>query len=67
MGVVELLDQPAAVSQSDLNTSDGLGGVEGHGGTGLGLVGSLLLLGASRSRNQLWSGTERVMRDEKIS
>lgn len=49
MGIVEPLDQPAAVGQSDLNVSEGLGGVEGHGGTGLGLVGSLVLLGRGRS------------------
>lgn len=57
MGVVELLDQPTTVGQSDLNVSDGLGGVEVHRGTGLGLVGSLVLLGGGRSRHQLWSGT----------
>lgn len=57
VGMVELLDQPATVGQSDLNVSDGLRGVEGHRGTGLGLVGSLVLLGGGRSWNQLWGGT----------
>lgn len=46
MGVVELLDQLPAISQSDLNVSCGLGEVEAHGGTSLSLVGSLVLLGA---------------------
>lgn len=45
VGMVELLNQPAAVSQSDLNVSDRLGGVKGHRGAGLGFVGSLVLLG----------------------
>lgn len=30
VGMVELLDQPATIGKSDLNVSDGLGGVEGH-------------------------------------
>lgn len=58
VGVVELLDQPATVGQSDLNVSNGLRGVEGHRGAGLGLVGSLVLLGGGRSGDQLWSGTK---------
>lgn len=49
VGVVELLHQPAAVSQSDLDVGDGLGGVEVHRGAGLGLVGGLVLLGGGRS------------------
>lgn len=49
MGMVELLDQPAAVGQSDLDVSDGLGGVEVYRGSGLGLVGCLVLLGGGRS------------------
>lgn len=56
MGMVELLDQPAAISQSDLDVSCGLGGVEGHGGAGLSLVGGLVLLGQERSRRQLRGG-----------
>lgn len=56
MGVVELLDQPAAVGQPDLNVSGGLGGVEGHGGAGLSLVGGPVLLGQERSRRQLGGG-----------
>lgn len=62
VGVVELLDQPATVSQSDLNVGDRLGGVDGHRGTGLGLVGSLVLLGGSRSCNQFWGGTREGTR-----
>lgn len=54
--MVELLDQLAAIGQSDLNVSDGLGGVDGDGGAGLGLVGGLVLL-RGRNRNQLRSGT----------
>ena len=49
VGKVELLNQPAAVGQSDLNVSCRLGGVEGHGGSGLGLVGSPVLLGGGWS------------------
>lgn len=49
MSVVELLHQLAAVGQSDLDVGDGLGGVEVHRGTGLGLVGGLVLLGGGRS------------------
>lgn len=30
VGMVELLDQPATIGKSNLNVSDGLGGVEGH-------------------------------------
>lgn len=56
MGVVELLDQPPAVGQSDLNVGDGLGGVEVHGRAGLGLVGCLVLLGGGWGRHQLWGG-----------
>lgn len=44
MGVVEPLDQPAAVGQSDLDVGDGLGRVEGHGGARFGLDGGLVLL-----------------------
>lgn len=47
--MVELLDKPAAIGQADLKVSDGLGGVEGHRGGGLCLVGSLVLLRGSRS------------------
>lgn len=47
--MVELLDKLATVGQSDLNVGDGLGGVKGHRGAGLCLVGSLVLLGDSRS------------------
>lgn len=49
VGVVELLHQPAAVGQSDLDVGDGLGGVEVHRGASLGLVGGLVLLGGGRS------------------
>lgn len=55
--MVELLDQSAAVGQSDLNVSDRLGGVEGHRGAGLSLIGSLVMLGGGRSCSQLWRGT----------
>ena len=57
VGMVELLDQLAAVSKSDLNVSDRLGGVKFHWGAGLGFIGSLVLLGSGWCRNQLWSGT----------
>lgn len=57
VSMVELLHQPAAVGQSDLNVSDGLGGVEAHGGSGLGLIGCLVLLGGGWSCNQLRRGT----------
>lgn len=57
MGMVELLDQPAAVSQSDLNVSDRLGGVKGNRGAGLSLIGSLVMLGGGWSCGQLWGGT----------
>lgn len=56
MGVVELLHQPAAVGQSDLDVGDGLGGVEADRGAGLGLVGGLVLLGGGRRRGQLGGG-----------
>lgn len=62
VGVVELLDQPAAIGQSDLNVGDGLGGVEGHRGSGLGLVGGLVLLGGRRRCNQFWGGTREGTR-----
>lgn len=57
VGMVEPLDQPAAVGQPDLNVGDRLRGVEAHGGGGLGLVGSLVLLGGGRRCSQIWSGT----------
>lgn len=58
VGVVELLHQPAAVGQSDLDVGDGLGGVEVHRGAGLGLVGSLVLLGGGGSRGHLRCGAK---------
>lgn len=56
VGVVELLHQPPAVGQSDLDVGDGLGGVEADRGAGLGLVGGLVLLGGGRWRGQLGGG-----------
>lgn len=56
VGVVELLHQPPAVCQSDLDVSDRLRGVEADRGAGLGLVGSLVLLGGGRRRDQLRGG-----------
>lgn len=58
VGVVELLQQLAAVGKSDLDVGDGLGGVEVHRGAGLGLVGGLVLLGGGRSRGQLRCGAK---------
>lgn len=48
VGVVELLHQPPAVGQSDLDVSDGLRGVEADRGAGLGFIGGLVLLGGGR-------------------
>lgn len=57
VGVVKPLNQPASVCQSDLNVGGGLGGVQAHGGAGLSLVSSLVLLGGGWSCGQLWGGT----------
>lgn len=64
--MVELLDQLATVSQSDLNVSDRLGGVEVHRSGGLGFVGSLVLLGGGRSCDQLWGSTREGRRRMEI-
>lgn len=44
VGVVELLDKLATISQSNLNVGYWLGGVKGYRGSGLSLVGNLVLL-----------------------
>lgn len=62
VGVVELLDKLATISQSNLNVGYWLGGVKGYRGSGLSLVGNLVLLWWGWSWNQLWSSTRRNRR-----
>lgn len=65
VGVVELLDQLPAVSQTDLDVGCGLGGVEVYRGAGLSLDGSLVLLGQGRNCDQFWSGAGRRSKKKK--
>lgn len=43
MSVVEPLDEPGTIGQSDLNVGERLGGVQGDRGAGCSLVSALVL------------------------
>lgn len=47
VSMVEPLDEPGTIGQSNLNVGERLGGVKGHGGAGFSLICGLVLRGGS--------------------